>query len=172
MRKDQKSWDEYHKWDKEFCTDAAPTYWECWQAALAVAQAETHNVNREVGHKAPSPPETIWRSFRGIENGECTVVRWSTEQESDSDVQYVRASELEGHIDKRFTDIQPMVCKDPKAGIEPSLLYILEHYYKSHGIKLNTARTLSREYIAQWVKQESFNARNSTVCITTTKEKS
>jgi len=39
-------------------------------------------------HRILNPPETIWLSFRGIENGECTVVRWSTEQESDSDVLY------------------------------------------------------------------------------------
>ena len=30
--------DAYHKWDKEFCTDKAPTYWECWQAACASMQ--------------------------------------------------------------------------------------------------------------------------------------
>ncbi|MBU0703810.1 MAG: hypothetical protein KKC18_08075 [Chloroflexi bacterium] len=40
MRQDQKSLDEYHKWDKEFCTDAAPTYWECWQAACATMQKQ------------------------------------------------------------------------------------------------------------------------------------
>jgi len=32
--------DEYHKWDEEFCTGAAPTYWECWQAACATMQKQ------------------------------------------------------------------------------------------------------------------------------------
>lgn len=37
---DQKTKEAYHKWDKEFCTDASPTYWECWQAACDVMQKQ------------------------------------------------------------------------------------------------------------------------------------
>lgn len=60
-------------------------------------------------------------------------------------------------MDKRFTDIRPMTCKNTDAGSEPPLQYVLEHYYTSHGIALNTARKLTEEYIAQWTKQEISN---------------
>lgn len=61
-------------------------------------------------------------------------------------------------MDKRFTNIRPMTCKNKDAGSEPPLQYVLEHYYTSHGIKLDAARKLTEEYIVQWVKQESSNA--------------
>jgi hypothetical protein len=59
------------------------------------------------------------------------------------------------NMDKRFTDIRPMTCKNKDAGSEPPLQYVLEHYYTSHGINLDTARKLTGEYIAEWLKQES-----------------
>lgn len=58
-------------------------------------------------------------------------------------------------MDKRFTDIRPMMLKNPEAGSEPPLQYVLEHYYTSHGIALATARKLTEEYVAQWTTQES-----------------
>jgi hypothetical protein len=61
-------------------------------------------------------------------------------------------------MDKRFTDIRPQTCKDKAAGSEPPLQYVLEHYYTSHGIKLETARKLTDEYVAKWVQQESSNS--------------
>lgn len=61
-------------------------------------------------------------------------------------------------MDKRFTDIRPMMLKNPEAGSEPPLQYVLEHYYTSHGIALATARKLTEEYVAQWTTQESSNA--------------
>ena len=51
-------------------------------------------------------------------------------------------------MDKRFTD------KNQEAGSEPPLLYILEHYYTSHGIAFGTAQKLAGEYIEKWVEQE------------------
>lgn len=62
-------------------------------------------------------------------------------------------------MDKRFTDIRPMTCKNTDAGSEPPLQYVLEHYYTSHGIALDTARKLTDEYVAQWTMQESSNMK-------------
>jgi hypothetical protein len=47
MQQYQKRWDEYHKWDKEFCTDAAPTYWECWKAAWAVVRNDVSRLEAD-----------------------------------------------------------------------------------------------------------------------------
>jgi hypothetical protein len=64
-------------------------------------------------------------------------------------------------MDKRFINLRPQTCKDKTVGSEPSLQYVLEHYYTSHGIKLEMARKLTDEYVVQWVTQESSNAHLS-----------
>lgn len=60
-------------------------------------------------------------------------------------------------MDKRFTDICPMTCKNADLGSEPPLQYVLEHYYTSHGIEPTKAKKLTRDYVREWVKAESSN---------------
>jgi len=59
-------------------------------------------------------------------------------------------------MDKRFTRINPRLCRGRGYGDEPSLKYIIEHYYRSYGFDLDQSQKFAEKYVKAWIKKENL----------------